>query len=184
MPGVAWYLNYNFTKRTLQTQHINHHSSANPIIRPQAPHSPQLQEYEKDGIHKHPPLRRRNNPRPPLQLRRRLVSPSSHTPTPHPTPFHIHTTPTLTSSQPTQSHTHIYIYKTNNHNSQIRQIPDHQEVYLDNSGYTSIVIEILQYVSKPSDEEALQYHFSDVIEGTGDSTTLLAQEPASMKNLP
>jgi len=56
--------------------------------------------------------------------------------------------------------------------SNIRQIPDHQEVFLDNSGYTSIVFEILQRVEKP-DEEALQYHFSDLVEGTGDTSNVL-----------
>jgi hypothetical protein len=38
------------------------------------------------------------------------------------------------------------------------------------------VIEILEYVNKSSDEEALQYHFADLVEGTGDSTTVLKQE--------
>ncbi|KAF2788016.1 Mog1p/PsbP-like protein [Melanomma pulvis-pyrius CBS 109.77] len=56
----------------------------------------------------------------------------------------------------------------------IRQVPDHQEVYLDNAGYTSLVFEILQRVEKP-DNEALQYHFTDLTEDTGDSTTVLEQ---------
>ncbi|KAF2827721.1 Mog1p/PsbP-like protein [Ophiobolus disseminans] len=60
--------------------------------------------------------------------------------------------------------------------SQIREVPDHQEVYLDTDGYSSIVIEILEYVDKPSDEAALQYHFADLVDGTGDSTTILKQE--------
>ncbi|KAI4959321.1 hypothetical protein J4E86_003043 [Alternaria arbusti] len=68
--------------------------------------------------------------------------------------------------------------------SQIRQIPDHQEVYLDNNGYSSIVIEILEYVEKNSDEEALQYHFGDLVEGTGDQSTIISQERAVMKSLP
>jgi len=38
------------------------------------------------------------------------------------------------------------------------------------------VVEILEYVDKPSDEEALQYHFQDLVDGTGDSTTILKQE--------
>jgi hypothetical protein len=46
------------------------------------------------------------------------------------------------------------------------------------------VIEILEYVSKPSDEEALQYHFADLIEGTGDSTSIIAQERVEIKSLP
>ncbi|XP_014551271.1 hypothetical protein COCVIDRAFT_113349 [Bipolaris victoriae FI3] len=68
--------------------------------------------------------------------------------------------------------------------SLIRQIPSHQEVYLHNTGYTSIVLEILEYVDKPSDEEALQYHFADLIDGTGDATTMVAQAKSEMKNLP
>ncbi|EMD97534.1 hypothetical protein COCC4DRAFT_75047 [Bipolaris maydis ATCC 48331] len=68
--------------------------------------------------------------------------------------------------------------------SLIRQIPSHQEVYLHNTGYTSIVLEILEYVDKPSDEEALQYHFADLVDGTGDATTMVAQAKGEMKNLP
>ncbi|KAE8844885.1 hypothetical protein PTNB85_03150 [Pyrenophora teres f. teres] len=68
--------------------------------------------------------------------------------------------------------------------SQFRQIPDNQEVYLDNAGYSSIVVEILEYVEKPSDEEALQYHFADLVDGTGDATTVIEQTGASMKSLP
>lgn len=62
-------------------------------------------------------------------------------------------------------------------------MPDHQEVYLDADGYSSIVIEILEYVDKSSDEEALQYHFADLVDGTGDSTNLLGQERAVFKEL-
>ncbi|RMZ70504.1 ran-interacting mog1 [Pyrenophora seminiperda CCB06] len=68
--------------------------------------------------------------------------------------------------------------------SQIRQIPDNQEVYLDNAGYSSVVVEILEYVHKSSDEEALQYHFADLVHGTGDATTVIEQASGKMKNLP
>ncbi|KAH7394155.1 hypothetical protein DE146DRAFT_617170 [Phaeosphaeria sp. MPI-PUGE-AT-0046c] len=67
--------------------------------------------------------------------------------------------------------------------SQIREVPDHQEVYLDADGYSSIVIEILEYVDKSSDEEALQYHFADLVDGTGDSTNILGQERATFGEL-
>ncbi|KAH7085633.1 hypothetical protein BKA63DRAFT_560271 [Paraphoma chrysanthemicola] len=67
--------------------------------------------------------------------------------------------------------------------SQIREVPDHQEVYLDTNGYSNIVIEILEYVDKNSDEEALQYHFADLVDGTGDETTVLKQEKCVFKNL-
>ncbi|KAF2679058.1 Mog1p/PsbP-like protein [Lentithecium fluviatile CBS 122367] len=68
--------------------------------------------------------------------------------------------------------------------SQIRQVPDHQEVYLDTNGYSGIISEILQYVDKPTDLEALQYHFADLVDGTGDSTNVLGQGNATMEKVP
>ncbi|KAH8724559.1 hypothetical protein GQ44DRAFT_617704 [Phaeosphaeriaceae sp. PMI808] len=68
--------------------------------------------------------------------------------------------------------------------SQIREVPDHQEVYIDANGYSSIVVEILEYQDKGSDDEALQYHFADLIDDTGDSTNILKQEKAMFKSLP
>ena len=47
--------------------------------------------------------------------------------------------------------------------SEMRQVPDHQEVWLDSEGFTSIVIEILERVEKP-DLAALQYHLEDLAE--------------------
>jgi hypothetical protein len=61
-------------------------------------------------------------------------------------------------------------------------VPDHQEVYLDSDGYSSIVVEILEYQEKGSDEEALQYHFADLIDEE-DSTTILKQDRAVMSKL-
>jgi hypothetical protein len=69
-----------------------------------------------------------------------------------------------------------YTNHANRTTSTIREVPDHQEVYLDAGGYSNIVIEILEYVDKPSDEEALQYHFADLVDDTGDSTNILQQE--------
>lgn len=66
--------------------------------------------------------------------------------------------------------------------SQIREVPDHQEVYLDTNGYSSIVVEILEYQEKGSDEEALQYHFADLIDEE-DSTNILEQGRAVMEKL-
>ena len=66
--------------------------------------------------------------------------------------------------------------------SQIREVPDHQEVYLDTNGYSSIVVEILEYQEKGSDEEALQYHFADLIDEE-DSTNILEQGQAVMTKL-
>lgn len=66
--------------------------------------------------------------------------------------------------------------------SQIREVPDHQEVYLDTNGYSSIVVEILEYQEKGSNEEALQYHFADLIDEE-DSTNILEQGRAVMAKL-
>lgn len=55
-------------------------------------------------------------------------------------------------------------------------------MYLDSDGYSSIVIEILEYQEKGSDEEALQYHFGDLIDEE-DSTNILEQGRAVMAKL-
>ncbi|KPI44540.1 uncharacterized protein AB675_8597 [Cyphellophora attinorum] len=46
--------------------------------------------------------------------------------------------------------------------SDIRQIPDHQEVFLSNKTLTSLIFEINEYVQQP-DPAALYFHFNDVI---------------------
>ncbi|RMZ89783.1 hypothetical protein DV736_g2992, partial [Chaetothyriales sp. CBS 134916] len=46
----------------------------------------------------------------------------------------------------------------------VRQVPDHQEVYLSPEQLTSLIFEINQYVSFGNDVGAVQLHFSDVIE--------------------
>ncbi|KAI4146734.1 MAG: hypothetical protein L6R39_003345 [Caloplaca ligustica] len=49
--------------------------------------------------------------------------------------------------------------------SNIREVPDHQEIYLDASGFSSIVIEIAERVTEPAaDEEALKFHFEDIVD--------------------
>lgn len=45
------------------------------------------------------------------------------------------------------------------------------------------MVEILEYVEKSSDEEALQYHFADLVDGTGDATNILEQGRATFKEL-
>lgn len=55
-------------------------------------------------------------------------------------------------------------------------------MYLDRDGYSSIVVEILEYQEKGSDEEALQYHFADLIDEE-DSTNILEQGRAVMSKL-
>ena len=73
--------------------------------------------------------------------------------------------------------------------SDIRQIPDHQEVFLSTKTLTSIIFEINQYVSQP-DPAALYFHFTDVIalsdrlEGELDAPTKLSLAQDSMKGFP
>lgn len=57
-------------------------------------------------------------------------------------------------------------------------------MYLDTAGYSGVIFEILEYVHKPTDLEALQYHFADLVDGTGDSTNVLAQGSAAMAKIP
>lgn len=73
--------------------------------------------------------------------------------------------------------------------SDIRQIPDHQEVFLSNTTLTSLIFEINQYVPQP-DPAALYYHFTDVIappdrlNGELDSPTQLSLATDSIKDFP
>ncbi|KAF0508263.1 Mog1p/PsbP-like protein [Gigaspora margarita] len=46
--------------------------------------------------------------------------------------------------------------------SDIREIADNQEVFADINSDESIVIEILQYVNEPSNEDAVRYHFASL----------------------
>ncbi|KAI4098993.1 MAG: hypothetical protein LQ339_006186 [Xanthoria mediterranea] len=49
--------------------------------------------------------------------------------------------------------------------SNIREVPDHQEIYLDASGFSSIIVEIAERVSQPpTDQEALEFHFHDIVD--------------------
>ena len=47
--------------------------------------------------------------------------------------------------------------------SDLRQVPDHQEVFLSSTNLTSITFEINQYVEKQNDTAAVHFHFEDVI---------------------
>ncbi|KAF2278513.1 Mog1p/PsbP-like protein [Westerdykella ornata] len=59
--------------------------------------------------------------------------------------------------------------------STIRQVPDHQEVFVDADGYSSVVFDILEHVEQPTDAAALEYHLRDLVAGTGDSTRVVEQ---------
>ncbi|KAF2211982.1 hypothetical protein CERZMDRAFT_97900 [Cercospora zeae-maydis SCOH1-5] len=58
--------------------------------------------------------------------------------------------------------------------SQIRQVPDTQEVFLHTEGFSSMVFDILERVSPPAiasddDVEALKFHLSDIIDSKPDA---------------
>lgn len=47
-------------------------------------------------------------------------------------------------------------------------MPDHQEVYLDKEGFTSLTFDILERVdSVANDEEALKFHLEDIADSEG-----------------
>lgn len=68
--------------------------------------------------------------------------------------------------------------------SEIRQVPDHQEVWLDTNGFTSIIVEILERVDKPSDIEALEYHLRDIVEEDVTDTKIWTSSQAHFSKLP
>ena len=72
--------------------------------------------------------------------------------------------------------------------SDLRQIPDHQEVFLSPKTLTSIIIEINQYVPSPDDAAAVHYHFKDVMPTTDRLESALASptqvEMPAMKDYP
>lgn len=72
------------------------------------------------------------------------------------------------------------------HNSQIRQVPDNQEVYLDKDGFTSIVFDILERVEvgEKTDIDALKYHLQDIIEDDTDETKTWTLNSAIFSKLP
>ncbi len=69
------------------------------------------------------------------------------------------------------------------HDSEIRQVPDNQEVYLDTNGFASIVVDILERVEKP-DTEALQYHLHDIVEEDAGETKVWSTAEAHLAKLP
>lgn len=82
--------------------------------------------------------------------------------------------------------------------SQIRQVPDHQEVWIDNAGFSSVVIDILERVtvaassslSNPEDPDAaaLKHHLHDIVASDGSSdaenTTILSIAELSFPRFP
>lgn len=75
--------------------------------------------------------------------------------------------------------------------SSIREVPDHQEVFLSKTGYTNIIIEINQRVSAEealTDEEALKFHYHDLVTSTeaseADETKFWSSGQAVLSKLP
>ena len=65
-------------------------------------------------------------------------------------------------------------------NSEIRQVPDNQEVYLSTSGFTSLTIDLCERVtSTATDADALSYHFDDVV-AEGDSKQIFKTDTSTM----
>ena len=67
--------------------------------------------------------------------------------------------------------------------SDIRQVPDNQEVYLDADGFTSIVVEVLQRVDK-ADADALEYHLRDIVDGDAGKTKVWTNGDVRFAKLP
>jgi hypothetical protein len=63
-------------------------------------------------------------------------------------------------------------------------VPDHQEVYLDRNGLTSIIFDILARVDE-DDQSALKYHLEDITSGDKDgSSKIWSTSTASLTKLP
>jgi Ran-interacting Mog1 protein len=59
-------------------------------------------------------------------------------------------------------------YLTQNEYSKLRQVPDNQEVYIDQDGFTSIIFEITERVGEPGsspeiDGKAMTTHLEDIV---------------------
>ena len=74
--------------------------------------------------------------------------------------------------------------------SDLRQVPDHQEVFLSPTTLTSIIFEINEFVQKQNDAAAVHFHFKDVI-AESDRVAQDVSEPtkvmmpnASLKDFP
>ncbi|KAI9844458.1 MAG: hypothetical protein M1837_005540 [Sclerophora amabilis] len=69
--------------------------------------------------------------------------------------------------------------------SNLRQVPDHQEVYLDNTGFASIIFEINERVDTvQTDEEALRYHLDDLIDSRDEGVKIWSSSTVAFSKLP
>ncbi|KAL1642794.1 hypothetical protein SLS58_005299 [Diplodia intermedia] len=71
--------------------------------------------------------------------------------------------------------------------SLIREVPDTQEVWLDRDGFTSIIFDLTERVDESqasSDEEALKYHFQDMVGDSNDATQCWQTNAAVLSRMP
>lgn len=73
--------------------------------------------------------------------------------------------------------------------STIRQVPDHQEVYLDKDGFTSIIFDITERVGGPGsgpavDGAALTTHLEDIVDSDTDTVKVWNTSNTQFSKLP
>jgi len=73
--------------------------------------------------------------------------------------------------------------------STIRQVPDHQEVYLDKDGFTSIIFDITERVGRPGegpaiDGAAMTTHLEDIVDSDIDTVKVWSTSDTVFSKLP
>lgn len=73
--------------------------------------------------------------------------------------------------------------------STIRQVPDHQEVYLDKDGFTSIIFDITERVGLPgsgpaTDGAAMTTHLEDIVDSDIDTVKVWSTSDTQYSKLP
>ncbi|KAL9131900.1 MAG: hypothetical protein Q9217_000260 [Psora testacea] len=69
--------------------------------------------------------------------------------------------------------------------SDIRQVPDEQEVYLSANGFSSLIFDLRERISHLStDKEALEYHLDDIIDEGDDKRIWTTNENLELPNFP
>jgi len=73
--------------------------------------------------------------------------------------------------------------------STIRQVPDHQEVYLDKDGFTSIIFDITERVGLPgsgpaTDGAAMTTHLEDIVDSDTDTVKVWSTSNTQFSKLP
>lgn len=74
-------------------------------------------------------------------------------------------------------------------NSTIRQVPDHQEVYLDKDGFTSIIFDITERIGQPgsgpaTDGAAMTTHLEDIVDSDIDTIKVWSTSDTKYSKLP